>query len=562
MANFIINIEDIEGLKDYIDTITQINYNIINGPLEVNYQVVHTHLDVGYAGQQHDSNYALNVNGNSKIVNNVDIHNNLNVLNNTYLSNNLVVLNMYHIYFYLIHTNTDSTISFTNVYSYIDHSNNVYMGISTNGTVCYIDPVDNVIKTMNEVEFYNTYTYTLRHVPIIGTVANTTNIRKIQQLPFNFVGNTLPFNLLQTTYNNVSINIFSVQHMVNDVSCNIYYDPSFCSLVYAEISNSATSYSLTLKNSIIVGQLTQITYDGIVQDLSGITAHNSVYIQGDTLHNGSSVIYGALNVSRNVIFNSTLNVLDNVSLMNGLQVTHNASFYDEVNIQKAVVMQSTLNVSDNVSLMNGLYVNNRSDFKNGILYADQINVNLLSYTTIGPNVGASALYLRPVTTFILSDFLTVTDASYEQSSAVFNGQTTMNSSLYINGSTIFNVPYFDITSKNYCMDNTGNVSFNGNLTVGGMGIFTGNIISYSDKNIKSNITKLDKCLDKINNINGYKYNRTDLDNASHIGLIAQEVEELFPELVTDVNNIKGINYQGFIAVLLECIKELNEKMNK
>jgi hypothetical protein len=38
------------------------------------------------------------------------------------------------------------------------------------------------------------------------------------------------------------------------------------------------------------------------------------------------------------------------------------------------------------------------------------------------------------------------------------------------------------------------------------------------------------------------------------------VEELFPELVTESNNIKGINYQGFIAILLNCIKELNKKI--
>ena len=43
-----------------------------------------------------------------------------------------------------------------------------------------------------------------------------------------------------------------------------------------------------------------------------------------------------------------------------------------------------------------------------------------------------------------------------------------------------------------------------------------------------------------------------------MGLIAQEVEEVFPELVTEKDNIKSINYQSFTAILLECIKELND----
>ena len=91
-------------------------------------------------------------------------------------------------------------------------------------------------------------------------------------------------------------------------------------------------------------------------------------------------------------------------------------------------------------------------------------------------------------------------------------------------------------------------------------LLTGNVISQSDRRIKTNIKPIDNCLEKINTISGYEYNRLDLDNEKHIGLIAQEVEELFPELVTESNNIKGINYQGFIAVLLNCIKELNKKI--
>jgi hypothetical protein len=92
-------------------------------------------------------------------------------------------------------------------------------------------------------------------------------------------------------------------------------------------------------------------------------------------------------------------------------------------------------------------------------------------------------------------------------------------------------------------------------------LLAGNVISQSDRRIKTNIETIDGCLKKIENISGYTYNRLDLnDNKFHIGLIAQEVEEVFPELVTEKNNIKGINYQGFIAILLNCIKELNEKI--
>ena len=46
------------------------------------------------------------------------------------------------------------------------------------------------------------------------------------------------------------------------------------------------------------------------------------------------------------------------------------------------------------------------------------------------------------------------------------------------------------------------------------------------------------------------------DNKPSIGVIAQELEEVLPELVTDTNP-KTVNYSGIIGVLIEAIKELN-----
>jgi hypothetical protein len=101
---------------------------------------------------------------------------------------------------------------------------------------------------------------------------------------------------------------------------------------------------------------------------------------------------------------------------------------------------------------------------------------------------------------------------------------------------------------------TGGVTFKSDLSV------TGNVISSSDKKLKNNITKLEDCLEKIKSVNGYRYNRIDLDGEAQIGLIAQEVEINFPELVFEKNNLKSINYSSFIAVLLQCIKELKNKI--
>ena len=97
---------------------------------------------------------------------------------------------------------------------------------------------------------------------------------------------------------------------------------------------------------------------------------------------------------------------------------------------------------------------------------------------------------------------------------------------------------------------------NGNVHVGGI------LVSDSDMKLKDNITKLTSTLDTIDGLNGYKYTRKDLDQDKyHIGVIAQEVELLYPELVSHnvSTDIKSVNYGGISAVLIECVKHLKHQ---
>ncbi len=95
----------------------------------------------------------------------------------------------------------------------------------------------------------------------------------------------------------------------------------------------------------------------------------------------------------------------------------------------------------------------------------------------------------------------------------------------------------------------------------------GTLIADSDINLKTNLKKLDNCLDNIKYITGYKYERIDLsdNNKIHIGVIAQDVEKCYPELVTEKmikeKKTKGVNYNGLSPILIECIKELTIKMD-
>ena len=79
----------------------------------------------------------------------------------------------------------------------------------------------------------------------------------------------------------------------------------------------------------------------------------------------------------------------------------------------------------------------------------------------------------------------------------------------------------------------------------------------SDRRLKKNISPLESTLDKIKHITGYQYNWTDDLNAEvQIGLIAQEVQEVLPELVKeDHDEMLSVRYLAMIPILLEAIKE-------
>lgn len=78
--------------------------------------------------------------------------------------------------------------------------------------------------------------------------------------------------------------------------------------------------------------------------------------------------------------------------------------------------------------------------------------------------------------------------------------------------------------------------------------------SASDINLKENIHQIKDPLEKVMQINGVGFRWKDTKEAA-IGVIAQDVEEVIPELVHQSDHIKTVNYNGLIGVLIEAIKE-------
>ena len=101
------------------------------------------------------------------------------------------------------------------------------------------------------------------------------------------------------------------------------------------------------------------------------------------------------------------------------------------------------------------------------------------------------------------------------------------------------------------------IMFNGDA------ILAGSLSVNSDAKLKSNIISLGSTLAKVLMLDGKSYSmKNDPENSVQIGLVAQNIEQSFPELVSESNGIKSVNYQGLIPVLINAVKEQDEIIKK
>ncbi len=111
-----------------------------------------------------------------------------------------------------------------------------------------------------------------------------------------------------------------------------------------------------------------------------------------------------------------------------------------------------------------------------------------------------------------------------------------------------------------------NVAFAGNITVASTIVARGDITAFSDARLKHDIEKIDNALDKVDNLRGVTYKM--IEDASHtekVGVIAQEVEEILPQVVhtsDDEMQTKSVDYGKLCAVLIEAVKELKKEVEE
>ena len=100
------------------------------------------------------------------------------------------------------------------------------------------------------------------------------------------------------------------------------------------------------------------------------------------------------------------------------------------------------------------------------------------------------------------------------------------------------------------------------VTIGGSLVSTGDITAFSDESLKKDVSTIEGALDKTKALRGVEFTRI-ADDSKSIGVIAQELEKVLPELVkTGDDGIKSVNYAQITGLLIEAVKELSAKVDE
>ena len=154
--------------------------------------------------------------------------------------------------------------------------------------------------------------------------------------------------------------------------------------------------------------------------------------------------------------------------------------------------------------------------------------------------------------------------SYNLVEGLQNAGSDLRIALFSGSSTI-------VTRGGFICDTSGSVGIKINentaplsyaLDVSGSIRASGTVLQSSDERLKENINLIDNAFDRVNAIDGVYFNWKDKEERN-VGVLAQQVEKVLPEVVSqDGNGYLNVDYGGIVPLLLEAIKELEARVTE
>ena len=179
-------------------------------------------------------------------------------------------------------------------------------------------------------------------------------------------------------------------------------------------------------------------------------------------------------------------------------------------------------------------------------------------TAMGEETIASGGYSTAMGAYTTAeDFLTVALGVHNKSGETPNPNefSFQNTAFVIGNGGFANDGSYIGTPESY--SNAFEVLFDGTTTI------AGDLNVNSDARLKANIVSLGSTLSKLLQIDGKSYTmKKDESEKQKIGLLAQDIEKVFPELVSESHGVKSVNYQGLVPVLINALKEQQSEIDE
>lgn len=168
-------------------------------------------------------------------------------------------------------------------------------------------------------------------------------------------------------------------------------------------------------------------------------------------------------------------------------------------------------------------------------------------------------YLDGVTSAIQTQLGTKLNAALPNDAWISSADSRNRLYFTASGSTILK---FD---GNFLVQNNSGTTM---LTTDTSGNFTatGNVGAYSDLALKEDIYQIENALDKVKKLRGVHFTRK-ANNSKEIGVVANEVEKVVPELVDEhedkeLGTVKTMKYANTVGLLIEAVKDLSKQIEE
>ena len=103
------------------------------------------------------------------------------------------------------------------------------------------------------------------------------------------------------------------------------------------------------------------------------------------------------------------------------------------------------------------------------------------------------------------------------------------------------------------------------MSAAGAATFNNDVTAFSDARLKDNVETIPNALETVCAMRGVNFTRNDNNDQPGTGVIAQEMQEVFPVVVkenNDENNTLSVSYGNLVGVLIESIKELKAEIDE